>query len=190
MWTYHIYLALDFVQTLVHLHVFPSRATMASRHLIKCFMYPNVLVHIPAKLLTLLAAKTQNADLSWPHSPVVCSVLFDRWRASAVKLPVLPCTYVWACVLVSGGLLARWGCVSLVCALPSPSFTLILSVPIEHLPPVCFNLCNRILQFSSSDSFGFSLFSPSHSHSVCLSLSLFILNLFVLSRNRTTIPVH
>lgn len=98
--------------------------------------------------------------------------------------------YICACVLVSGGLLARWRCVSSVCASPSPSFTLILSVSIKHLPPVCFNLCNRILQFSSSGSFGFSLFSPSHSHSVCLSLFLFTFNFCVLSRNRTTIPVH
>lgn len=65
----------------------------------------------------------------------------------------------------------------------------------QNVIPVCFNLCNRILQLDYSGLFHFSVFSNAFplSHSMCSSLSQWMvvfLIFSVLSTNRTTISVN
>ena len=74
---------------------------------------------------------------------------------------------------VSGGLSLKV-CFLSVCM--CVCVTLILSVPIKYPPPVCFNLCNRILQLGSK-RFIFSL-----PHTLTLSARLVSLYLLFISQ--------
>jgi len=82
-------------------------------------------------------------------------------------------------------------CVCVCVCVSPPSFTLTLSLSVEHPPPVCFDLCNRILQWL--------IHFLSLSLSLCRSsarLRLYLLFLFSLLfvlfflQTRTTTPVH